>query len=147
MGQVLGHQRGDEWKQGDAEEKQPVDPYEGWTNDVDPLKQLVVADPGSVEGAEAEQQGEIGRPAFAEGLPQLPFASHALQGRNVNFQHEQGDGDGEHAVTERFQPPWVLEEGGHRWLLLRAEFGLHQSPTPLMPRPGTTARDVTIPSP
>ena len=44
--------------------------------------------------------GEVGAPLVSEGAEEVVLRA----GRDADLEHEQGDGDGEDAVAERFEP-------------------------------------------
>ena len=63
-------------------------------------RQVVVVDPHNPNGEEADGIGRVRRPQTAELVPELSV----LGFWHFDLEDQQGDGDGQHPVTERAEP-------------------------------------------
>ena len=100
----LAEETGGKREERDGEQEEQVQSEEDAVDVVEVVGETGVRDPGGADRQEADEVHEIGRPTPQELLQRRTGRPE----RKV--EHEQRDGDGQHAVTERLHP--VLAQSG-----------------------------------
>ena len=110
----MAHHAGREWKEGDEHQEDEVDPAQGAADVAEEVESKVVEEPKGGGDEECADKAEEGG-GFGEELAEhVGIGGVMVDGGDLEFEDEQGHGDGEDAVAEGFDAGLrKSERGGH----------------------------------
>ena len=101
---MLGHQLGREGQKSNAHQEQEIEPEQSKIGADDMAEEAVMGDPEEANHQEAGDEAEKLWPEPEHHLREVDGRLVGRDGRQLELQGEQGNGDGKDAVTEGLNP-------------------------------------------